>query len=149
MRQIDKILSDHPTTGVQKFVDNFRIQGYRVNHKRISRLMKVMGVECVYPRKCLSKGGVKKYIYPYLLRHFTPCHPNQAWSTDISYIPMRHGFMYLYAIIDVYSRFVVDWKLSNSLKDHDIRISMDGRGRCKDNTRRFKTFVFHILGINK
>ena len=172
MRQIDKILSDHPTTGVQKFVDNFRIQGYRVNHKRISRLMKVMGVECVYPRKCLSKGGVKKYIYPYLLRHFTPCHPNQAWSTDISYIPMRHGFMYLYAVIDVYSRFIVGWKLSNSLsasncvelletcifrhgapeimntdqgcqytsqewidslKGHGIRISMDGRGRCKDN----------------
>nr|WP_308571386.1 IS3 family transposase [uncultured Prevotella sp.] len=172
MNQMDKILLEHPTTGVQKFVDIFRLRGLRVNHKRISRLMKVMGKECIYPQKCLSKGCRPKYVYPYLLRGTHAGCPNQIWSTDISYIAMEHGFMYLYAIIDVYSRFIVGWRLSNDLsasncvtlleecvsrhgvpeiintdqgsqytggewtsclKAHHIRISMDGRGRCKDN----------------
>ena len=172
MKQMDEILLEHPTTGVQRFVDIFRLQELAVNHKRISRLMKVMGVECIYPRKCLSKGGRAKYVHPYLLRDIKAKHPNQVWSTDISYIPIGCGFMYLYAIIDVYSRFIVGWRLSNDLsasncivlleecisrhgapeivntdqgcqytgedwieclQKHHIRISMDGRGRCKDN----------------
>ncbi|MBR8728960.1 hypothetical protein IX332_000268 [Porphyromonas levii] len=81
------------------------------------------------------------YVQPYLLRGLKIERPNHAWSTDISYIPMEKGFMYLYAVIDVYSRFVVGWKLSNTLsannctklKEKRIRISMDGKGRCKDN----------------
>ncbi len=172
MKQMDEILLEYPATGVQKFVDLFHLQGLRVNHKRISRLMKVMGVECIYPQKCLSKGGRAKYVYPYLLRDIKAKHPNPIWSTDISYIPMGRGFMYLYAIIDVYSRFIVGWRLSNDLsasncialleeciskqgapeiintdqgcqytsegwikclQEHHICISMDGRGRCKDN----------------
>ena len=115
MKEIDRIVLEHPATGVQKLSDIFRLRGHRVNHKRISRLMKVMGIECVYPRICLSRGGKAKYVHPYLLRNFKPDRPNAVWSTDISYIPVEHGFMYLYAVIDVYSRFIVGWRLSNDL----------------------------------
>lgn len=172
MAIMDRHFLDHPTTGKRGFRDYLRTLGYHVNTKRVKRLMDLMGLEPIYPKKCLSKGGVSKYIHPYLLRNLTIDHRNQVWSTDICYIPMEGGFMYLYAIIDVYSRYVLGWRLSNSLsainayellqecidtygapeivnsdqgrqyttaewenilKSHGIRISMDGRGRCKDN----------------
>ena len=172
MRLMDQHFLEHPTTGKRGFRDYLRTRGYNVNIKRIKRLMDVMGITPIYPKKCLSKGGVSKHIHPYLLRNLTIDHCNQVWSTDISYIPTERGFMYLYAIIDVYSRYVLGWRLSNSLsainanellkesietygapeimntdqgrqyttvewenilKENGILISMDGRGRCKDN----------------
>lgn len=140
--------------------------------KRVRRLMRKMGLMAIYPQKCLSKGGAPKCFHPYLLRQLDIVRPNQVWSTDISYIPVKDGFMYLYAVIDVYSRFIVGWRLSNTLSasncyelqeeciqlydapeivnsdqgsqyttqrweelltNHGIKVSMYGRGRCKDN----------------
>lgn len=77
--------------------------------------MEKMGMEPIYPKRCLSRGGVAKYIHPYLLRNLQITRRNQVWSTDISYIPMQNGFMYLYAIMDVHSRYLLGWRLSNSL----------------------------------
>jgi putative transposase len=172
MQEIDRIFIDYPTTGAKKMTARLRRLGYEVNVKRVRRLMRKMNLVPIYPRKCLSVGGNTKYVYPYLLRGLEITHPNQVWSTDISYIPMNGGFMYMYAVIDVYSRYIVGWRLSNTLSalnvfemvetciaDHgapeiintdqgvqytskgwadllnkyDIQISMDGRGRCKDN----------------
>ena len=76
--------------------------------------MRKMALMPIYSKQNLSRLGLAKYIHPYLLRHLNITRPNQVWAIDITYIPMRHGFMYLTAIIDVYSRFVVGWQLSNT-----------------------------------
>lgn len=104
--------------------DHLKMIGYTVNimEERLevypdtigSRTNK-MGLETIYPKKCLSKGGKARHIHPYLLRNLSITHRNQVWSTDISYVPLEHGFMYLYAMIDVYSRYVLGWRLSNTL----------------------------------
>lgn len=150
-----------------------RSKGHMVNRKRVQHLYCLMGLEAIYPKPDLSKPNKQHKVYPYLLRgkRITAC--NQVWSTDITYIRMQHGFAYLMAIIDWYSRYVLDWRLSTTLeadfcvdtllrtlqqygvrceifntdqgsqftstdftdvlKDHDILISMDGRGRALDN----------------
>ena len=139
---------------------------------RYARLMSLMGIEAIYPKRNLSKLGKAKYIQPYLLRGLKINRSNQVWQIDISYVPMERGFMYLTAVIDVYSRYIVGWQLSNTLeketqtelinalitrygkpeiinsdqgsqytsphwidflRDHGIRISMDGKGRATDN----------------
>ena len=94
--------------------NHLRRLGYKVNRKRVQRLMRRMGLEAVYPKPKLSQGGGHK-IYPYLLRDLKIVRPNQVWSTDITYIPMLRGFMYLVAVIDWYSRYVLAWQLSNTL----------------------------------
>ena len=104
---------EHPTMGVLGMQDMLRYEGYKVNHKRIRRLMKLMDIHAIYPRKCCNYA---EYIYPYLLRGRKDFEPNSVWSIDITYIPMRKGFMYLTAIIDVSSRFIVGWALSNTLE---------------------------------
>ena len=115
MRIMDEYYFEHPTTRKIGFTDHLRSIGYNINIKRVKRLMDEMGLEAIYSRKNLTKQGAPKYIHPYLLRHLQITHVNQVWSTDITYIPMENGFMYLYAIIDVYSRFIVGWRLSNTL----------------------------------
>ena len=115
MKKMDKYSLDHPTSGVRTMVSFLAMDGIVVNHKRISHLMKVMGLECIYPQKSLSKGGRPAYHFPYLLRLLDITRPNQVWSTDISYIAMPNCFMYLYAIIDVYSHYILGWRLSNDL----------------------------------
>ena len=112
---MDKHLTDHPTEGVVSLVLFFIARQYPVGPKRIRRLLKIMGRETIYRRKNLTKLGMKEFIKPYLLNGLPITHPNQVWCTDITYIPMRHGFMYLTAIIDVYSRKIVGWGISNSL----------------------------------
>lgn len=102
-------------TGVRQMVDYLKGEGYHVGKKLVRRLMALMGLRAVYPLKSLSKGGWTKYRMPYLLRGLQITRRNQVWSTDISYIPMKNGFMYLYAIIDVYSRYIVGWGLYNAL----------------------------------
>lgn len=92
-----------------------RRQGYEINPKRIQRLMRVMGIQAVYPRPKTTTKGKNHKIYPYLLRDVVASEPNHIWSTDITYIPLARGFMYLVAIIDWYSRYVLAWKLSNTL----------------------------------
>ncbi len=101
--------------GVRQMVDYLKGEGYPVGKKLVRRLMALMGLRAVYPLKSLSKGGWIKYRMPYLLRNLQITERNQVWSTDISYIPMENGFMYLYAIMDVYSRYVVNWGLYNTL----------------------------------
>jgi putative transposase len=115
MNIMDRHLTDHPTEGVQSMVYYLRDFGYRVNPKRIRRLLKVMGRQTIYRRKNLTKMGLQQYIKPYLLRGLKVTHANHVWCTDITYIPMRKGFMYLTAIMDVYSRKILAWGLSNSM----------------------------------
>lgn len=172
MRLLDEYFIDHPTYGVLQMQDYLRDEGYRINEKRVRRLLRKMGIMAIYPQRNLSKLLHAKYVHPYLLRGLPIVRANQVWAIDITYIPMAKGFMYLTAIIDVYSRYIVGWGLSNTLnadasikvlktailthgkpeivnsdqgaqftcekwvnllKDNQIRISMDGRGRALDN----------------
>ena len=112
---MDKHLTEHPTEGVLSLVLFFIARNYPVGPKRIRRLLKIMGRQTIYRRKNLTKQGMKEFIKPYLLNGLDITHANQVWCTDITYIPMRHGFMYLTAIIDVYSRKIVGWGVSNSM----------------------------------
>jgi putative transposase len=115
MEIMDKHLTDHPTEGVRSIVLFFIAKHYQVGPKRIRRLLKIMGRQTIYRRKNLTKAGMKVFIKPYLLKGLQISHPNQVWCTDITYIPMRNSFMYLTAIMDVYSRKIVGWGISNSL----------------------------------
>ena len=172
MRLMDEHYLDHPTEGVIRMQDFLLALGFVVNHKRVRRLLRLMGLMAIYPKRNLSKLGLKKYIHPYLLKGLDIDRPNKVWAIDVTYIPMENGFLYLTAVIDIYSRYVVGWGISNSLdadatlsvlkqairdhgkpeiinsdqgsqftcekwvtylKDQDIRISMDGKGRFIDN----------------
>ena len=115
MKEIDKFFLSDPTLGVLGMQDELKELNLHYNHKRIRRLLRKMGIEPIYPKRNLSKLGKAKYIYKYLLRDLVIDHPNQVWAIDITYVPMKNGFMYLTAIIDVYSRFIVGWQVSNSL----------------------------------
>jgi len=115
MRLMDEYYLEHPTYGVLQIQDFLNQKGYLVNHKRVRRLLRKMGIMAIYPKRNLSKLGMAKYIRPYLLRGLEITRSNQVWEIDITYIPMAKGFMYLTAIIDVYSRFVVGWEVFNSL----------------------------------
>ena len=190
MRAIDLENTEHPTKGVIGMVDHLSLLGFAVGPKRVRRLMRKMCITAIYPRRSLSKGGSAKFRMPYLLRGLSITRPNQVWSIDITYVPMAHGFMYLTAIIDVYSRCIVAWGLHNTLDKensvevleaavashgapeiinsdqgsqytsqlwidacarHDINVSMDGRGRCKDNIwieRFWRTIKTEYVYIN-
>jgi putative transposase len=115
MRLLDERYLDKPTHGVLQMQDYLNDEGYHVNHKRVRRLLRLMGLMAIYPQRNLSKLGQAEYIHPYLLRNLAIERCNQVWEIDITYIPMEKGFMYLTAIIDVYSRFIVGWGISNSL----------------------------------
>jgi putative transposase len=116
MQKMDKHHIEHPTCGVLGMQDMLRLNGFQINHKRIRRLMRLMNIRVKYPQKSLSEPGARKYILPYLLRGLDIVKTNQVWSIDISYIPMKQGFMYLTAIMDVRSRYIVGWSLSNTLE---------------------------------
>ncbi len=115
MKLIDGEYTEHPTKGVIQMCDFIRSKGYNVGRRRIRRLMRLMNIRPIYPLKSLSHLGDIKFKMPYLLRNREIMHRNEVWSTDITYIPMEHGFMYLFAIIDVYSRYIVSWGLYNTL----------------------------------
>jgi putative transposase len=171
MRLIDEQFTKTPFYGVPRITEWLKRQGHPVNRKRVGRLMRVMGLEGIYPKRNLSQASKEHKIYPYLLRGLEIDHPDQVWCSDITYIRLRQGFVYLVAVMDWFSRYVLSWELSvtldrdfcvraldkaleisrpeifntdqgsqftskdftNRLKDHDIRISMDGRGRAFDN----------------
>lgn len=115
MRLIDEEFIDHPTHGVLQMQDFLVALGFIMNIKRIRRLLRKMGIMAIYPKRNLSKLGHAKYIRPYLIRGLKIERPNQLWEIDITYVAMAKGFMYLTAIIDVYSRYVVAWDVFNSL----------------------------------
>ena len=115
MRLMDKRYLDHPTHGVLQMQDFLFSLGFVVNDKRVRRLLRLMGIMAIYPQRNLSKLGLAKYIRPYLLKGLKIAKPNQVWGVDITYIPMEKGFMYLTAIIDLYSRYIVGWDVFNNL----------------------------------
>jgi putative transposase len=115
MRLVDEHHLDYPTHGVLQMQDFLLSKNYQVNEKRVRRLLRLMGITAIYPKRNLSKLGLARYIRPYLLRGVEITRANQVWAIDITYIPMARGFMYLTAIIDVYSRYIVEWDISNNL----------------------------------
>lgn len=115
MHLMDEHLLGHPTEGVVSMVDWLKEKGYPVGPKRIRRLFKLMGHQTLYRRKNLTKGALREFIKPYLLRGLKITHANQVWCTDITYIPMARGFLYRTGFIDVYSRKIVGWGISNSM----------------------------------
>lgn len=116
MAQIDREYTAHPFLGSRRMATWLRNAGHEVNRKRVQRLMRLMGLEAVYPKPRLSIGGAGHKVYPYLLRNVTIERVNQVWSTDITYIPLPRGFMYLTAVLDWHSRYVLSWRLSNTLE---------------------------------
>ncbi len=116
MRLMDEHYLKHPTHGILQMQD-FLYHEHQItaNYKRVQRLLRLMGIMAIYPKRNLSKLGHSKYIRPYLLKGLPINRPNQVWAIDITYIPMAKGFMYLIAIIDIYSRFVVSWDVFNTL----------------------------------
>lgn len=115
MRLIDEQYTRTPFYGWPRMTTYLRGCGAVVNHKRVQRLMQVMGLQAVYPKPRTTISAPEHKVYPYLLRGLVMTHPNQVWSADITYIPMRRGVMYLMAIIDWFSRYVVAWRISNTL----------------------------------
>ena len=115
MKLIDRQYLATPFYGSRKIAAWLKSQNYDVNRKRVRRLMRIMGLKAIYRRPRTSKPASGHKIYPYLLRGMKITRPNQVWATDITYIPMARGFLYLVAIIDWYSRYVISWRLSNTL----------------------------------
>lgn len=172
MRILDEWYLTVPFYGIRRLTRLLQNKGFVVNRKRIKRLMALMGWETIYRKRNTSKRHAEHAVYPYLLKGLKTDRINQVWSIDITYVPMKRGFMYLCAIIDVHTRYVVNWGISNTmtaewckqitqeaiethgkpeimnsdqgsqftslehvelLKGHDIKISMDGKGRAIDN----------------
>jgi len=172
MRRMDELYLEHPWMGSRSLADHLTTPEAPVGRDRVRRLMLIMGIESLAPKPGTSKRQPKHPVYPYLLRGLAIDRPNQVWATDITYIPMQKGFMYLIAIMDWATRKVLSWRLSNTLdtrfcvealkeallkygapeifntdqgcqftseafisvlKAWNVRISMDGKGRFKDN----------------
>jgi putative transposase len=127
INRIDKIYTESPFYGVRRITEELRRQGSIYNHKRIYRLMQVMGIEALMPKKNLSKGRKDHLVYPYLLKNVKITVSNQVWSSDITYLPIYKGFSYLVAVIDWFSRYVLSWELSNSL---DVYFCLDALDRA-------------------
>ena len=179
MRRLDELHFEHPAWGYRKMTDYVRnIEHRSVNWKRIRRLMRKMGLETLYPKPNLSKLFHAQYVRPYLLKGLEIDHADQVWGIDITYLPLRSGFLYLFIVIDWYSRYIVDYEISfslekefvilclsralgartpeiinsdqgshftnadylNLLQEHGVKISMDGKGRCRDNIRTERFF---------
>lgn len=171
MKAIDEIYTSWPFYGSRRIRVELRRRGHDIGRDRIRSLMRRMGIKALFPGPNTSKADLQHRKYPYLLRGLPICRTNQVWGTDITYIRMHHGFLYLVAIIDWFSRYVISFRLSNTLEDtfcietlsealrigkpeihnsdqgsqftglgylgillhHDIKISMDGKGRALDN----------------
>lgn len=116
MRLIDQQYTETPFYGYRKMTVYLQNLGYQVNHKRVSRLMRKLGLEAIYPKPNLSKPNKEHLKFPYLLRGMKIEHSNRVWATDITYIRLKNGFIYLLAIMDWHSRFVIDFEVSNSLE---------------------------------
>jgi len=116
MRKLDEQYTQTPFYGVLRMHQYICSLGFDVNIKRIRRLLRIMGVLAIYPKRNLSIPNIENKKYPYLLKNLPIERRNQVWSTDITYIPMEKGFLYLVAIIDWYSRYVISWRISNTME---------------------------------
>jgi len=116
MRLIDEKHMLHPWLGVPRMTKWLRLDmGHQVNHKRVERLYGLLGIQAICPKPNTSKPGKGHKIYPYLLRHLVIDRPNQVWAMDITYVPVQGGYLYLVAVIDLFSRYVLNWSLSNTM----------------------------------
>jgi len=115
MRLIDEQYLKTPSWGSRSMRNHLRRLGYKVNRKKVQRLMRLMGLEAIYPKPKTSRPHPQHKVYPYLLRNLNIERANQVWAADITYIPMNRGFMYLVAVMDWHSRKVLSWQLSNTL----------------------------------
>jgi len=191
MQLLDEEYTRHPFYGSRKLTKYLKDQKYTVNRKRVQRLMKLMGIRSVAPGPDTSKPSPQQQVYPYLLRDVEVTRANQVWCTDITYIRLKGGFVYLVAIMDWYSRKVLSWELSTSMDDSfcvsaleralrlfpkpeifnsdqgsqftgkaftgvlnkaDIKISMDGKGRCMDNIfieRLWRSVKYEEIYLNE
>ncbi len=127
MRLIDQEYTAHPFLGYRKMVRFLRGRGHPINKKRVARLMQVMGLQAMVPGPNTSRPAPQNPVYPYRLRGLTITRVNQVWSCDITYLPMPHGFVYLFAVIDWYSRFVLAWEISTTL---DVAFCLEGLERA-------------------
>jgi putative transposase len=125
MRCIDEQYLKTPFYGWPRMTAYLRSLGYEVNHKRVQRLLQVMGLQALYPKRRTTVAAPEHHVYPYLLRGLAIERPNQVWSIDITYVPLAaQGFMYLVAILDWYSRYVLAWELSNTLDGHFCQVAL-------------------------
>ena len=191
MRLIDNEYTAHPFYGTRQIRNVLRRKGHKINRKRVQRLMRKMGIQSIAPKPNTSKAHPQNKVYPYLLRNLDVTRSNQVWCTDITYIPLAGGFVYLTAVMDWQSRYVLSWELSITmdsefcvsaleralrchgtpdifntdqgsqytsheftkvLKDKDIKISMDGKGRCLDNIfieRLWRSVKYEEIYVNE
>lgn len=171
LHAIDEIYTEEPTYGARRIRNELMKRGFLISRPTVAEYMLTLGLAAIYPKPDTSKANPQHKIYPYLLRNIKASYPNHIWGTDITYIRMQGGFMYLVAFLDWFSRYVVSWELSDTLEDSfvvsalkvalktavpniansdqgsqftgqsyintlltaDVKISMDGRGRCMDN----------------
>jgi putative transposase len=136
MTKIDQIYTNRPYYGSRRIAVELRRRlGWRISRKRVQRLMRKMGIEGICPRRNTSKPAPGHEVFPYLLRNVTVDHVDQVWSTDITYLPMKKGFMYLVAIIDWFSRHVITWRLSNTMDSSFCVAALEdalATGRCPE-----------------
>ncbi len=125
MRLLDEQYLRTPFYGSRRMGQHLRSLGYTVNRKRVQRLMRQMGLEAIYPKRKTSLAHSEHKIFPYLLRNVKIVRPNQVWSSDITYVPMPQGFMFLVAVLDWHSRYVLSWRLSNTLETQFCRDALD------------------------
>ncbi len=118
MRLIDEEYTRHPFYGIRQITNYLSSVGQPVNHKRVGHLMQKMGIQAIYPKRKTSIANKEHRVFPYLLRDMKIEYPNQVWATDITYIRMRQGWLYLVVIMDWYSRYVISWELSNTMEVH-------------------------------
>ena len=116
MRLLDEWHLEHPVYGSRRLTVLLNQSGHPVNRKRVRRLLELMGIEAIYPRRKVQGPGEAHQIFPYLLRDLEVSGPNQVWCADITYVPMAYGFMYLVAVMDWWSRYVLAWELSNTME---------------------------------
>lgn len=138
MRAIDEEYLQHPYYGRRRMTVAMKMQGFFVGQTRVRTAMQTMGLEAIYPKPNLSVASREHKKYPYLLRNLVVDRPNHAWAADITYIPMPTGFGYLFAIIDWFSRYVIEWELSNLL-DTDFCIKALERGLLNKSPEIFNT----------
>ncbi len=115
MRRLDELHLNHPVYGSRRLTHLLRAEGLAVNRKRVVRLLQVMGLEAIYPQGSSSQPGEGHRLYPYLLEGLAITGPDQVWCSDITYVPVQQGFLYLVAVMDWWSRYVLAWELSNTL----------------------------------
>ncbi len=191
MRLIDNEYTDHPFYGSRQMRNVLRRKGYKINRKRVQRLMRKMGIQSIAPKPNTSKPHPQHKIYPYLLRNYDVTRADQVWCSDFTYIRLAGGFVYLTAVMDWHSRYVLSWELSITmdhefcvsaleralrchgtpfifntdqgsqytsneftkvLKDKDIKISMDGKGRAMDNIfieRLWRSVKYEEIYVNE